>query len=212
MTSGPLPHPTSALRHRVVLNARHIPTYGHGSRSTTWWGTMGFCVVEGMGFVLAIGAYFYLVFINGDWPLSASAPDLFWSSLHTVLMMASLWPNHLAKTNSEHENLAKTRLYLVIMSLVGVALLGLRVHEIETLHTKWDHNAYGSIVWLLLGFHTAHLLTDVVDTIVLAVMMFTRHGHGRRFPNVGQNSDYWTFVVAAWLPVYVVVYWFPRWW
>jgi cytochrome c oxidase subunit 3 len=126
-------------------------------------------------------------------------------------MLASLWPNYLAKRSGEREDLRKVRRYLVIMSVLGLALLGLRALEIALLHTKWDHNAYGSVVWLLLGFHTVHLLTDVVDTIVLTVLMFTRHGHGRRYPNVGQNADYWYFVVAAWVPVYVIVYLFPRW-
>jgi cytochrome c oxidase subunit III len=202
---------STPLQHSVVLNVRRLPSYGHGSRNSQWWGTMGFCATEGIGFVLAFGAYFYLVFINGTWPLSSKPPDIYTSTFHTVLMLVSLWPNYLARKSSEREDLRKVRWYLVIMSLLGVTLLGLRVFEIALLHTKWDHNAYGSIVWLLLGFHTLHLLTDVADTIVLTVMMFTRHGHGRRFPNVGQNADYWTFVVAAWIPLYVIVYLFPRW-
>lgn len=208
MTAGPLSAPP---RQRVVLNLRQLPSYAHGSRSTQWWGTMGFCAAEGIGFVLAFGAYFYLVFINGAWPLSSKPPDIYTSTLHTVLMLASLWPNHLAKRASEREDLGRVRRYLVIMSVLGVALLALRGLEIALLHTKWDHNAYGSIVWLLIGFHTTHLLTDVIDTIVLMVLMFTRHGSGKRFPNVGQNADYWYFVVAAWLPLYVIVFWFPRW-
>ncbi len=214
MTAGrPAPHvQTSPLPHRVVLNARHLPSYSYGPRSPIWWGTLGFCAVEGMGFVLAIGAYFYLVFVNGSWPLSAPAPDLFWSSLHTIVMVASLYPNHLAKRNGEREDLSRVRRDLIIMSLIGLALLGLRAMELGTTHAKWDHNAYGSVVWLLLGLHTAHLLTDAVDTIVLTVLMFTRHGHGKRFSDVGDNAFYWYFVVASWLPIYLLIYWFPRWW
>jgi heme/copper-type cytochrome/quinol oxidase subunit 3 len=98
------------------------------------------------------------------------------------------------------------------MSLIGLVLLGLRVLEFGTLHGRWDQNAYGSVRWLLLGFHTAHLLTDVVDTIVLAVLMFTRHGHGKRFSDVGDNAFYWYFVVASWLPIYFIFYWVPRLW
>jgi len=213
MTASPsLRSAEPPMQHRVVSNVHDLPTYAHGHSSPIWWGTLGFCVVEGMGFALAIGAYFYLVFVNGQWPLSAPLPDLFWSSLHTVLMLASLWPNHLAKKSGEEEKLAKTRLLLVIMSLIGVALLGLRAMEFWSLHAKWDHNAYGSILWLLLGFHTAHLLTDVMDTLVLAALMFTRHGHGKRFSDVGDNAFYWYFVVGTWIPIYSIIYWLPRWW
>lgn len=211
MSAGPLPPLSTPLPHRVVLNVRRLPSYGHGTRSTQWWGIMGFCAAEGIGFILAFGAYFYLVFINGSWPLSSKPPDIYTSTFHTILMLTSLWPNYLARTYSQREDLPKVRRTLVIMSVLGVALLALRALEIALLHTKWDHNAYGSIVWLLVGFHTLHLLTDVVDTIVLTVLMFTRHGHGKRFGNVEQNCDYWTFVVAAWIPLYVIVFLVPRW-
>ena len=50
------------------------------------------------------------------------------------------------------------------------------------------------------------------DTIVLTVLMFTRHGHGKRFSDVGDNAFYWYFVVASWLPIYMILYWLPRWW
>jgi heme/copper-type cytochrome/quinol oxidase subunit 3 len=214
MTSGSFSTQGGArpLPHRVVLNARHMPTYAHGSRSPMWWGTVGFAAAEAMGFAMAIGAYFYLVFVNGTWPLSAAPPDLFWSSLHTFVILISVWPNQLAKKNGEREDLGRVRRDLVIMTLIGVVLLGLRVLEFGTLHVRWDQNAYGSIVWLLLGLHTAHLLTDVIDTIILAVLMFTRHGRGKRFSDVGDNAFYWYFVVLSWLPLYVIIYWFPRWW
>jgi cytochrome c oxidase subunit 3 len=41
------------------------------------------------------------------------------------------------------------------------------------MHIKWDGNAYGSITWLLLGLHTTHILTDLIDTLVLTCLMFT---------------------------------------
>jgi heme/copper-type cytochrome/quinol oxidase subunit 3 len=105
---------------------------------------MGFCAAEGIGFVLAFGAYFYLVFINGVWPLSSKPPDIYTSTFHTVLMLVTLWPNYLARKHSQREDLQKVRRYLVIMSVLCVALLALRAVEIALLHTRWDHNAYGS--------------------------------------------------------------------
>ncbi len=199
------------MKHRPVQDISSLPDYAFGARMTTWWGTLGFCAAEGMGFVMVAGAYFYLIFINGRWPLSAPPPDLLWSSLFTVLVLASIWPNQLAKKSGEREDLAGTRLYLVVMSVISVVLLVLRAFEFGVLHVRWDQNAYGSILWLILGLHTAHVLTDAVDTIVLAVLMFTRHGHGKRFSDVGDNAFYWYFVVGSWLPLYVLLYWVPRW-
>jgi cytochrome c oxidase subunit 3 len=75
----------------------------------------------------------------------------------------------------------------------------------------WDSNAYGSIVWTLLGLHTLHIATDLADTLVLTALMFTRHGYmTRRFSDVNDNAVYWDFVVLSWMPIYALVYWFPR--
>jgi cytochrome c oxidase subunit III len=67
------------------------------------------------------------------------------------------------------------------------------------------------VVWFLLGLHTAHLLTDVADTVVLTALMFTRHAmNGRRFNDVSDNAFYWYFVVLSWVPIYFIIYWVPR--
>ena len=55
------------------------------------------------------------------------------------------------------KDLRAVRCDLVIMTTVGLVLLGLRASEFRTLNVRWDQNAYGSIVWILLGLHTAHL-------------------------------------------------------
>jgi heme/copper-type cytochrome/quinol oxidase subunit 3 len=97
------------------------------------------------------------------------------------------------------------------MCIAGILPLIVRVFEFMALNVRWDTDAYGSIVWLLLGLHTTHLVTDVVDTIVLTALMLTRHGYeGRRFSDVYDNASYWDFVVVSWVPVYFILYWFPR--
>ena len=95
--------------------------------------------------------------------------------------------------------------------VLGIVPLVLRFYEFPAMHVRWDSNAYGSIVWTLLGLHMTHLVTDLGDTVVLAVIMFTRHGpNRRRFGDVQDNAMYWNFVVLTWLPLYACIYWIPR--
>jgi heme/copper-type cytochrome/quinol oxidase subunit 3 len=82
--------------------------------------------------------------------------------------------------------------------------------EFTSLNTMWTTDAYGSIVWLLLGLHTTHIATDVLDTAVLTALMFIGPVEELRFVDVSENSIYWYFVVFAWLPIYGVIYWAPR--
>jgi heme/copper-type cytochrome/quinol oxidase subunit 3 len=198
------------MKVRPVLDVSQLPTYGFGPQMTPWWGTLAFCVLEGTGFALVVGAYLYAAWLNPEWPLSVPPPGLVWSSLLTALLVASLWPNYLANINGKTQDLPKARWWLVVMSVIGLAALALRAGEFTTLYVRWDTNAYGSLLWIILGLHTVHIATDVADTIVLTALMFTRHAKGKRFSDVEDNAFYWNFVVLAWVPLYLLLYWFPR--
>jgi cytochrome c oxidase subunit III len=199
------------MRKRVVLDLAHLPDAGFGTQSETWWGTLGFIALEGMGFALAIGMYLYLASVNPIWPILAPPPDLLPGTIVTGLLLVSLVPNHLLDRWAREKDLMRVRIGLVVMCIAGILPLVVRIFEFPALHISWDTNAYGSAVWLLLGLHTTHLVTDLGDTIVLAVLMFTRHARNdRRFADVDDNAFYWDFVVGAWVVLYLVIYWFPR--
>jgi cytochrome c oxidase subunit III len=194
-----------------TLDVGALPPGAFGSRSLMWWGTMGLVLIEGTVFALAIGAYFYLRTRMPSWPPDGVAPpDLRWGTVNTIVLLASLIPNELTKRAGDHINLGGVRIWMLACLAFGVAFNVIRVFEFTHLNVMWDHDAYGSIVWVLLGLHTTHILTDFLDTAVLAVLMFVGPIEERRFIDVEENSAYWYFVVLAWLPIYGVIYWAPR--
>jgi cytochrome c oxidase subunit III len=193
-----------------ALDVSGLPTVVFSYRSLMWWGTLGVMVIEGTVFALALMAYFYLRSHQGTWPITALPPDLRWGTLNTAIMVASFWPAHMAKRAAEKLDLRGTQLWLVVSVVFGLLFTWVRFLEFTTLNVRWDSNAYGSVVWLLLGLHTTHILTDLLDTIVLTVLFFTGPLDGKRFVDVSENSFYWYFVVAAWLPIYFVIYWGAR--
>jgi cytochrome c oxidase subunit III len=192
------------------IDARALPSFAFGSRSTMWWGTLGVAAIEGMAFALAIMMYVYVRTRVKVWPLDVPPPDLFWGTLNTVILLVSCVPNHLAKKAAERLDLPGVRLWTSVCAAFAVAFLVVRGFEFATLNVHWDYNAYGSAVWLLLGLHTTHLATDFYDTAVLTVLLFTGPLEGKRFVDVSENAFYWYFVVLAWLPIYFVVYWGAR--
>jgi cytochrome c oxidase subunit 3 len=198
------------VKTRNAVNVAALPTFGFGSQSTPWWGAMGFIAVEGMGFSLAIGTYLYLYSVNDAWPLDAPPPNHWPGTLITILLLVSVWPNQWTNRVAHHQDLRRVQLGLVVMSVIGLVAIGIRVFEFFHLNVGWDQNAYGSILWVVLGLHATHIITDVGDTIVLTVLMFTRHAKPRRFSDVTDNAFYWHFVVISWLPLYVLIYWVPR--
>jgi cytochrome c oxidase subunit III len=198
------------VKQTVVRRVNELPTYGFGSQSGPWWGAMAFISLEGMGFAIAIAAYLYLYAVNSKWPLSSPPPDLWPGTLETIIFILSVIPNQLTERVARRVDLRGVRIGLIIMSLIGLILLVLRGFEFGHLNVRWDLDAYGSVVWVVLGLHTTHLATDVADTIVLTVLMFTRHATPRRFSDVTDNVFYWNFVVLAWLPLYFLLDWTPR--
>ena len=199
------------MKQTVVLDLTKLPPHGLGTASLTWWGTLAFMLIEGTGFALSIVVYLYLMSLASQWPLNAPLPDLLPGTALTVSLIVSLVPNIFLARWAREQNLVKVRIGLIIMSLLGVAPLIIRIFEFPAMHIRWDQNAYGSIVWVMLGLHTTHIITDLIDTLVLTCLMYSRHGDNpRRYGDVSDNAMYWNFVVATWLPMYVCLYWVPR--
>ncbi|MBV9156259.1 MAG: hypothetical protein JO097_08340, partial [Acidobacteriaceae bacterium] len=65
-------------------------------------------------------------------------------------------------------------------------------------------------VWAFLGLHSFDFIADEMFTLVLLVILLSgRYGENQRL-GVHVDSVVWYFVVAIWIPIYVVIYWGPR--
>jgi heme/copper-type cytochrome/quinol oxidase subunit 3 len=198
------------VRTRVVVDLSGLEQHGFDHRVVTWWGEVAFMALEGMGFVLSCGVFLYIAWLNPQWPLGYPPQPLLWSSLVTLVFVLSLVPNWLVLRGTKSKNNPSLRVLLVLMSLIGLATLVIRWFEFGALTIRWDQNVYGSVIWAVLGLHTLHLATDVVDTIVMTALFFTGHVPEKRFTDADENAMYWVFVVIGWLPLYALLYWSPR--
>jgi cytochrome c oxidase subunit III len=202
---------SSVSRERRTLDVSMLPSYAFGPRGEIWWGTAGFMVIEGSMFVIVLISYFYLRLKVTDWPPSLPNPDVGIATINLAVVFVSCVPAMLAKRAAERFDLTKVQLWNVVLALFGLVTLVLRGFEYVSLNCRWDDNAYASITWLLLSLHTIHVATDVVDTGVLTTLMFTGPISEKRFVDVSENSLYWYFIVLWWVPIYLTVFWVPRW-
>jgi heme/copper-type cytochrome/quinol oxidase subunit 3 len=198
------------IQRGAAMDVSALPSYVFSHRGIMWWGTLGVVAIEGTVFALALVTYFYLRALAPSWPLGVPPPDLAPGIVNVIILLASLVPNHWTKRAAEEHDLRKSRIGMVVCIGFAVAFLVVRIFEFRALNVSWDTNAYGSVVWLLLGLHTLHLVTDFADTLVLAALLFAGPLEGKRFVDVAENAVYWDFVVVAWLPIYAVIYWAPR--
>jgi heme/copper-type cytochrome/quinol oxidase subunit 3 len=196
---------------KVIGDLSDLPTSGFRHHGLWFWAGAGFMLIEGTGFALAMAAYLYLMNSAGQWPLAGVAPDLLWGTANTAFLAASLVPNVFASRAARKRDLSATRFWTLVMAAVGVGTLVLRGFEFPHLNTRWDQDAYGSVVWALILMHTVHLITDFIDTAFLAVFLHTHPVDSERFSDTDDNAGYWAFIVLWWLPLYALIYWAPRW-
>jgi heme/copper-type cytochrome/quinol oxidase subunit 3 len=195
---------------KSALDVSTLPTFAFGARSLTWWGTLGMIAVEGMVFALTVMAYFYLRSRSPEWPQQRPPPDLLWGTLNVLLLLVSGLPNWWTKQAAERLDTRRVRIGMLVGVLFAVACLLVRIAEFNTLNVRWDTNAYGSVVWMLMGLHTMHLITDSYDDMVLTVLVWQGPVEGKRFVDVAENAGYWNFIVVSWLAIYAVVFWGAR--
>src|SRR4051794_37491605 len=96
-----------------TLDVGTLPPGAFGSRALTFWGTLGIVIIEGTVFALAIAAYFFLATRFPAWPPHGIAPpDLRWGTLNTLVLLASLVPNELARRAGERVDLRAVRVWM----------------------------------------------------------------------------------------------------
>ena len=197
---------------RFTNDVSALPTHKFGPSSLTWWGIIGFMVIEGAAFGLAIAAYFFIMGHEQGWPPEGRLPpNLLWGTLFTILILLSEIPNTMIKKAAHERDVPTIRMLMPVIIIVGILLLAIRGFEFNNLNCRWTDDAYSSIIWALLLLHASHLLTDWLDTVVLWALMMTDVGwEGRRLVDTDENCMYWRYVWLLWLPIYALIYWVPR--
>jgi heme/copper-type cytochrome/quinol oxidase subunit 3 len=99
----------------------------------------------------------------------------------------------------------------VICILCGLGAIVLRGFEFSAVYFRWDSNAYGSVVWFLLGMHMLHLLVLTTEAVLLTIWIFTREFDMKHRMDIVTVGVYWYWVTAIWVLLYVIIYFVPRW-
>lgn len=197
---------------RRSIDVSDLPTEVFGHRGVTWWATVGFMLIEGTTLAIGLLAYYYLRGNFQEWPPPTTPPPaLFPGTVVVLLLLAKLYPTWKAGQAAHRKDVAGIRRWMVIAS--GVALLGttLRGVEFGFLNTRWDFDAYGSVVWLVIGLHSTLMLVDVFEMTIITAIFFTDRVESKHFVDVEDASLYEVFLSLSWLPGYITLYLVPRW-
>jgi cytochrome c oxidase subunit 3 len=197
---------------RVVSDVSRLPDVTFGPRSTVWWGTIGFMVTEGLTLVICAFAYLYLRKNFYHYPPSGTPlPSLGIPIAQLVVMGISIIPMAIAGRSARRLDLGSTRLWLVVAVLIKIVVLVLRWHEFTALNTAWNTDAYGSAAWVTMGFHSTLLLLDLFEDLGFVIILFSSRVRATTFSDVVDDVIYWYFTVISWVPLFVLLFLYPRW-
>lgn len=202
---------TVPLVRDTAIDVSALPSLRLGRRSLLWWGNVGMITIEGTMFALLIASYFYLRSDVVHWPPpTVSVPGLGIPLIGLLLLLVSALPMHLSDRAAEQHDRAGVLLWLGIGILFGLAVLVVRGVIFRTLDVKWNQNAYGSIVWTILSLHASHVFASTVESIGLWLYFLLGRVEEKHYLYARVDTLYWYFVVAAWIPLFAVLYLAPR--
>ena len=169
-------------------------------------GTVVWLASELMFFAGLFAAYFGLRSVNDSWPPDDVELDALRTGVFTVfLVMSSFTYRIAAQAAHRHDEKATIRWTMVTFAL-GTLFVANQVIEYAQLDFTPRTHAYGSIFYLMTGFHGAHVVGGLI--LMLAVLAVSV-GHSSRAPlheTVTVSEYYWHFVDVVWLAMFVTIY------
>ena len=94
------------------------------------------------------------------------------------------------------------RVALALSFLLGAAFLVNTFIDFQDLHFGWDTNAYGSIYYVTVGLHAAHVLAGLMISGVVQYKVWRGLIDAEHHTSVEVFSLYWHFVDVVWLFVF----------
>jgi len=137
----------------------------------------------------------------------------FWlPTINTALLLSSgvtLTISHHALI-ADHRGKAKFWLFAtILLGFIFVACQGFEYYHAYTdLNLKFNSGAYGSLFYMLTGFHGFHVLLGATMLTVILIRMMKGHFRADHHFGFEGAAWYWHFVDVVWLGLYLFVYWF----
>ncbi|MBW3599640.1 MAG: cytochrome c oxidase subunit 3, partial [Planctomycetes bacterium] len=205
------------IMHRESIDVSTWPRFHADQKHPFWWGILGLIAIETMVVAAFLVSFFYLWIVNvaedrmGWPPPGTEPPPLLYPSINTGLLIVcavSMWYSGVTMERRQFWRFVWT---FIVCCAAGGAVMWLRWLQFFKLPFSWKENAYASFVWTLTGFHLMHVTSAVLGTALVGWFGAKALRSEKRRLAVQVDTMYWYFVSGIWIPIYVVLYWTPKW-
>lgn len=160
---------------------------------------------------------------TAEWPLlsnpnntlftgaKASASLVGIPTLNTILLLSSGVTLTIAHGGLRHQRRGILIAFLALTVLLGLTFLGCQAYEYYHAYTveqlTLNAGVYGSLFFLLTGFHGAHVTIGAIMLIVILGRSIAGHFTPDNHFAFQGVAWYWHFVDIVWLLLFIFVYW-----
>jgi heme/copper-type cytochrome/quinol oxidase subunit 3 len=195
---------------RPAIDVSALPDVASGHRDPLFWGVAGLIAIESTMLALLAGTYFYVRGNFQAWPpVEFGQRAQLIAAAEALVLAVSAVPVHLMNAAALRADVRATRRWLLVATLASGAFVALRGVQFTAIPFHWDRDAYASTVWGFLFLNALHGISGFVESAVMAALAVTGPFERKHFGDVYAGGLLWYFVVASWLPLYVVLYLAP---
>ncbi|MCA1582258.1 MAG: cytochrome c oxidase subunit 3 [Acidobacteria bacterium] len=200
---------------RRTVDVSRLPDITLDSGALFWWATAGLIAIEAMSFAIIIATFIYLRMTVTDWPPpTLPPPDLRWGIAGLVVLVISCVPIRMAEKiagrGRPEEDRRRIAALIRVFLLIAAVAVAIRLLEFPGTHCKWNNSAYGSVIWTTLGIHLLEALAGFAEFAVVAAVLVGSHAEEKHLLDVRACALFWYFIVAVWIPLFGMIYVFPR--
>jgi cytochrome c oxidase subunit 3 len=137
----------------------------------------------------------------------------FWlPTINTALLLSSGVTLTISHHALRENHRGKSMFWLFATVVLGFVFVGCQayeyIHAYADLNLRFDSGAYGSLFYMLTGFHGFHVLLGATMLTVILIRMLKGHFTADNHFGFEGAAWYWHFVDVVWLGLYLFVYWF----
>lgn len=161
---------------------------------------------ELMFFAGLFAGWFSLKGANDVWPPEDVELAVPRTAAATVVLIVSSVTMHFAVTAAERQDRRGAIRWLTVTGLLGALFLLNLGLEYAELDFDMGSHAYGSIFFLMTGFHGLHLLGGILFMIGAGAAIAGPTSRAPAGPTIEVCAYYWHFVDVVWVAMFATIY------
>jgi cytochrome o ubiquinol oxidase subunit 3 len=129
--------------------------------------------------------------------------------VETFLLLTSSFTSGLMILASKRQDATQAMWWLIVTVILGAAFLVLEISEFNQLASEgnsWQHSAFLSAFFTLVGTHGLHIFFGLLWASVLFVQVFKKGITKNTLRRLTLFSMFWHFLDVIWIFIFTIVY------